>query len=283
MRAAIERKAGEWATVVASIAGTWWLWSNDKPPGYAVALLAVMAAVVTVINPGPLQKGLVIILAGALFFLETRAIDRDHIQQQRDATAQLGRILSDNRDKTALMMQDSREKTKIILNTERKQFSTLVIQDRSIFRLSARNLLNVTGGDSFPYVRPQWADATGAISLLLVNHGKYALTGVTVSILSLREPARHGPIYQVGNVPGHGFVRIPLTITPLIPDKGTDTFDVYLTAQTGMINQTIAYSYNAEHKIKMETWVTPIDLNLSDPPKDSARLFKPVLHYAVVE
>jgi hypothetical protein len=176
----------DWLVLAAATLVAIWLWTKPKPPppGSAIGVLGVVAAIMTFSKPTSIQRGLVMILAVGLYFLEMDLISKDRISQQRSAQAQTNQIIAANNLQTKGILDENQR----ALSATMSQFGAIssdakLLQRSAISNLiiSRDNFLNLTGGNSFAYVVPQ-NFRQKSIPLVLWNAGDYTLTGVTVRI-----------------------------------------------------------------------------------------------------
>lgn len=144
---------------------TWWL-KHLPPPGYAAGLLAFLAANMTVHEKmRNWHKAGWMLLIGACLFVEFRAVERDRFQhdaevrQTRDEQnrqfAQIAKGIQDSIDKSQQQFDATMSRTSHVLN-------------------------NITGGSSYAVVLPETFGEDKDLPLMIENHGKNVLTGVSV-------------------------------------------------------------------------------------------------------
>src|ERR1700674_4483680 len=221
-------------------------WHWDIPaPGKAVAALALAAAIMSFrTDLRGLEKFFWLSLLIAFLWLEFTAIDKD-----RD----------DNAIKTDQHFQA------IIANSDREfkstmgKSKTLLDTTQSVSNLTNKNLMNITGGTSFAYLRPQVEGAgKGPVALAVWNNGNEILTGVTITISRTNDPnwaAEFFNPYSIGTIAPHDFARLPVAITPHLTANGLDHYWVMISAQNGTVDETVDFK---DSKKFPETWAVRI-------------------------
>jgi hypothetical protein len=167
-RAALYWQAG---TIVAGMVMLWLLW--PWVPTLAIGFLGVVAAIMAIRADSltPPEKIVWIIIAFALFGIETRSVLKD---REEFAARQ-----------SALRIKEDEARTE-----EHKAFADVLKESQKLLgradtiqTLTARNLEQVTGGNSYAVVQPSLTQRPDRdIPLLIENHGSDILTGVTVAI-----------------------------------------------------------------------------------------------------
>jgi hypothetical protein len=232
-----------------ALAGYWTFYI--PAPGYAVAALGFMAAVMTIRTMPHTQKVLCTLAIFALLVAELRAIKKDRdvsTREQSDARAKENAAfkavadsfaktesefnsLHKRFDQSAQTSHDAREDS-------RRQFDALLNRYRGMFN-------NITGGDSYAYLAVQEGDVSSSgMAVAICNPGKYILTGVTVQIVRVTGNPNtwdvgSGPQLAIGTLyPG----QIRMAGARIKPDVGADGVDkywVFIAAQNGLISQMI--------------------------------------------
>jgi len=122
-------------------------------------------------------------------------------------------------------------------------------QQAAIADLTIKNLENVTGGNSFPYIVPQPAvnlHGVSKIPLVIWNAGDYPLTGVTVAITRFSTFIdTAGPLgvndINVGVIPPHGSRELKPLLQLHLDKTGKDGFWIFISAQNGFFTETINF------------------------------------------
>jgi len=93
--------------------------------------------------------------------------------------------------------------------------TTILGTAQRVANIAKTNLENLTGGDSYAYMAPQFPTETGAVPLAIVNVGNYPLTGVTVVATDITElPFKTFPSIVVGTLSAHAVRRIDMFLAP---------------------------------------------------------------------
>jgi hypothetical protein len=146
-------------------------WRHLPPPGYAVALLALAAAALSVHEgTSAWQKALWMLTIGAMLPIEFRAINKDRAAQ--DAAHQQQRVeqLNEfNRITSALQMS---------MDINQQQFANAIGRTDLV-------LNGLTGGDSYAVIVPAIRPGLKEIPLVIENRGTYILTGVSVTVYAV--------------------------------------------------------------------------------------------------
>jgi hypothetical protein len=146
-------------------------WRNLPVPGYAIGVLALLAAVMSIhAEMRPWQKAVWMVLFGAFLFVEFRAIDKDRAEyaaaeraKRAEEQAEFARIA--NGINATLTASD-------------KQFAATMGRTDQVLK-------NITGGESFAVVIPILGvqyPSDSEIPLAIENHGTNILTGVSVTL-----------------------------------------------------------------------------------------------------
>ena len=173
----------EWALTACLIstllAAVFLFFIKPLPPGFAIGLLAVIAMAMTYLDTNLAQRILVISVSSALFALEIRSVEADRVSQD-DAVKS---VLQANKQGVGVMLENAEKKFKY---TE-CQFLNVISEEEKINGISKENATqiatdidNITGGNSYPFVRPSSGKPANDVGFELFNMGSYPLTGVTV-------------------------------------------------------------------------------------------------------
>jgi hypothetical protein len=180
----------------------WWMPYTRLPwPGVAVAIIAVLAAVMSV-HPDmhPRHKVIYFSLMAALLLTEFRAMrkDREDVEQK---------ALADRAAQDAAFAQ--------VLNRENEQFGATkrgfsdtaqnlngVLQTtQGVANLAKDNLQQVTGGNTYAYVVPENFFGPNRLFVEILTVGHYNLTGVKVVIAAVTVGS-NCPLDESVNDPG---------------------------------------------------------------------------------
>jgi hypothetical protein len=229
------------AMFVLGVAVVVFLYVWPQPPGVAIAFLAVGVVFMTFRQMTATQKLYWACFAIAMFCLEFRAVNADHVTQQKEANDKFQAILRDNRDRTSAILNDNQTR---FAQTE-KHFATVTGENKTISGLSVKNLQsahetlqNLTGGTSFAYLSPV-SPPGKPVYLTAINSGAYPLTGVTASIVRTTEPKWTEKDVDIGTIPGNGVRMSPIPLVPDIGKSAIDTYEVYVSAQNGTTKEVI--------------------------------------------
>jgi hypothetical protein len=245
----IVRRAGSqpWflrVSVAVGIAIVSALYLRPQPPGVAVTILAVGAILMTFDEMTATHKLLWACFAVALFCLEVRAINSEHIAQEKESRRNLRSILDDNRVKTKTILDDNQ----VRFSKTQNDFAAVTSETKSLSELAVLNLQktldatkNITGADSFAFVSPQNHDMSGVVRLAVFNAGAYTLTGVTVDIHRVTEMPWKETFINVGTIPGRSVRDLQEVISPVLGSDGMDSYWIFIYAQNGMIREMMQF------------------------------------------
>src|SRR5712692_5164946 len=133
------------------------------------------------------------------------------------------------------------------LNTSLQE--KLLGQDARISKLADESFKNITGADSFPYIAPQPAPYPGPIPLFVWDHGKYMLTGVTITIRRDNDFNFYQSPVDVGTLHLGWGKPLPVAIMPK-PDEKTGE-DIYLAdmyTQNGFFTEVMHFRKSKDGK-----------------------------------
>jgi hypothetical protein len=146
-------------------------WRGLPVPGYAIGVLALLAAVMSVhieVGMAWWQKALWMLLMGGFLFLEFRAINKD----REDYTA----AEKARRDEERKQFQGIADGISVTIENSNRQFAETMSGIK-------QNINTITGGKSFCYL--MFAD-NGTLPTF-VHSGNYPLTGVSVRIVDMQK------------------------------------------------------------------------------------------------
>ena len=129
----------DWIVLAVGALGAIWLAFHPRAPGYAIGLLAFVAAVMTFSRPTGLQRAAVILLAGALYFVEIHAIDKDHSDQQAAVNAIIAQGHAD---------------TNRTIDNANAAFGEAERNISGVGKLARGGLAQISGEGSYAYVMP---------------------------------------------------------------------------------------------------------------------------------
>lgn len=199
------RATVDWFVLGAAGLGAGYLWLSSPPPGYAIGLLAAVAAIMAFSKPTVWQRMVVIGLAVTLYYIETRAIDHDRRVSANESADNVKQILSDNRTKTEAILNDNQ--TRFSYTTGQPSgVNTSIATNAAI---ATESLNGITGGDSWGWVDIVSGSADGASSLSIINAGKkYPLRGVRIAAI-IKGPPLVLQQFDVGDVAPHTGYLVP--------------------------------------------------------------------------
>jgi hypothetical protein len=125
----------------------------------------------------------------------------------------------------------------------------LLGQDARISKLAEESFKTITGADSFPYVAPQPAAYPGPVPLFVWDHGKYMLTGVTLTIRKSGDFSFVGVPIDIGILhPGWG-KPLSMAIVPN-PDPGTgvDIYTIQMYTQSDLFTEVVHFRKSKDGK-----------------------------------
>lgn len=177
-----------------------WLWFHLQAPGWAVAMLAAVAAAMSIhADMRGWQKAIWMILIGSLLVIELRAINKDRKDLQTQA--QTDRALQEKafknvRDQqnadfnaTAQGLTQAYTQSQLQFAATMKRSGVILGKTSETVSNTSKAVLNITGGDSFAFVYPLMSSGDPVAHLSIHNGGKYSLSGVTVTIYGVAQEA----------------------------------------------------------------------------------------------
>jgi hypothetical protein len=223
-------------------------WRHLPVPGYAIGVLALLAAVMSVhIEAGMLrwQKAFWMLLMGAFLVIEFRAINKDR--------SDYAKVEEDKRKVERDSFQRIADGITKAINDSDTNFSiTMAKEDvvldttKKVADLSAKNLASISGQDSFPCIVPQsHAASNTTIPLFIWNKGKNNLTGVELRILSIQEFISSAiffkPPVELGTLPPTWGKPLPEAISPTLGPDGTAIYQIEIWDQTGFYTEIVHF------------------------------------------
>jgi hypothetical protein len=215
-----------------------WRWRIAHPPvGTYIGILAFAAAVMTLWPPpNRWSRAAWIMVCGVLLVLEITTLYRQ--RSEDDSAAEIARKTED-------------ERFEKILKQNQKEFDATVDRFQSLSTQETTNLNNITGGNSFCYLRPSLDSKKGIVDFYVLQVGSYPVSdatmrfidndyvGETASPLNSRIAVQRAPLI-IGTLSKNGVVRSPL-IPPgqkwQLPQQKEKKFTVAFSARNGSWDQ----------------------------------------------
>ncbi|HWY71126.1 MAG TPA: hypothetical protein VNX88_20845 [Terriglobales bacterium] len=223
----------------------YWLCKQPEP-GLAVTILG-LAAVIMAIRAEHFtrtEEVIWIVVACALCVIEIRAIRHDR-EVAASEQAEVRKREEENFRTIASGLQASIDNSRSQFAATMEQTKTVLDKTESVSTLTKKNLENITGGESFAFVRPQVeAAGKGPIGLVVWNRGNEVLTGVTIGFSRTNDPNWGSEFfnrYTIGTIAPHDMAMIPITITPQLGDNGIDHYWLMISAQNGTVDETLDF------------------------------------------
>ncbi len=224
------------------------------PPGVAIALIAVIAATMSIHSDmGRYHKAFWMAIIGAFLVLELVAIvheRREQARQQKSALEEARAHFGDIGDGIKGAITQSSQGFKETMD----QFGKIVRKTERVTKLTKESIEDVTGGDSFGFVVPQ-TFAFEEFPLRVWNHGRHQLTGVSVTIANTTNDPNWGsgfyqPIY-IGNIGPGDSLPVPNYLIRPRPDPklGQDSYWIFISAQNGSVSQSLYFRRNKKGAI----------------------------------
>jgi hypothetical protein len=174
--------------------------------------------------------------------------------QQSNETSKAQKDLSDTLEHVATSTEETKRIT--ALNTQLQ--GQLLDQSNTISKLAEESFRTIIGADSFPYVSPQPASYPGPVPLFVWDHGKYMLTGVTLTIHKSNDLNYYVEPIDLGILhPGWG-KPLSVALQPK-PDAetGRDSFMVDMYTQSDFLTEVIEFRKSKDGKFWANRfWVT---------------------------
>ncbi len=226
--------------IVSGIAVAVWTIQSTPSPGVAIGLLGAAAGLMG-LRPQMhiVEKSGWIMILVMLTTAEIHSIEQDRIQHERlrtDETDRLNAIVQG--------LQASIQASEAQFQSTIGRVDSVLITTQEVSKLAKDNLDNLTGGDSAAYLSPQPANNDGGVSLAIVNPGRFALTGVTVSVADITTvPFKVEPDVFVGTLASHVVRPIGLTLMPIpgTNPPGVASFQINIYAQNGTSRELLQF------------------------------------------
>ena len=221
-----------------------------RSPGWSIGMLALVAGIMS-LRPEMhiFEKVSWIVLLIIFAILEVNAINRSDNDNKdvRDKQNQsFQAIVNELKNSTATSQNNY---TNTIGHVDEVLQQTKEISDQT-----RKNLLAITGGNSYAYITPQSYEGTYDYALGLNNGGSEILTGISVTIskiitkdcvpfpfgkpLCIMDSGLMHPV-TVPSLAGHAFYEMPITMPTQL--DGSDMFFVLIQAQNGNAEELIRF------------------------------------------
>jgi len=168
-----------------------WLFSRIPPPGIAVTVMGVMAAVMSLRTKATgTEKAIWMLIISALVFIEITAINRDRFfneqsekiraEEERQHFTTIGKGIETN-------IEQSQNQFEATIGVGQKQFNATLTTEKNTLARTLKGLKETvnaaTGGDGFCYaiLVPPDAGNTNVVSTV-IPQGKYPLTNVNALV-----------------------------------------------------------------------------------------------------
>jgi len=206
-------------------------WSALPSPGYAIGVLAVLAAVMSIhTEMPPFQKALWLLLIGVFLVIELRAIDWD--RANNDVREALVRM--QERDQFATILRQGEEESKKTLD-----------KMSGVTQLARRSIYEETGGDSYVVVRPDFTPTGKNVFTLGVGLCAKCLYSVPNAYVYFKTGGSQTLILHDTVTPMF-VVTTQETITPA--ETGETTYGINVTARNKPTQETLKVRFNAQSK-----------------------------------
>jgi hypothetical protein len=155
-------------------------WRHLPAPGYAIGVLAVLAAVMSIHSEmRRWHKAVWMLLIGAFLFLEFRAIDQD----RRDNETKEAGIRKEERSSFAAILKQNQDQFDKTMNN----LSSIIQSSADVAKLSKENVDELTGGNSYAVVVPIMHPINAQNDFRLVAYvaGTHRLSDVQIYVTKL--------------------------------------------------------------------------------------------------
>jgi Ca2+/Na+ antiporter len=232
-----------WALVI------YWFF-HIPSPGKSVAALAVVATVMTVRGDlSGLEKTFLTLVLFLFVFIEIKAIDKDRADNARQQR-EFFRAQEENFGSVTKQASNNFAETTRGLSTAIDGLNGVLGITQEVAKLSKENLENITGGDSYAYLMPEFVPGASGSSVNLFNNGKTVLTGLTVRIGRVMGERSEPENYWIDRSAIHAISMNSLGpyahallpdywITPVTDGVLTTHFFAIITAQNGDVLEDI--------------------------------------------
>lgn len=232
------------------------IWSWHPPVGVWIGVLGFLGVLVPLIRDlakiGKGEKALWTFVVFALLLLEIKSVYQDRNEHDKQE-AETREREEENFREIAGGIRGAIQESQRQFEATMRRTETLLNKTNSISVLTAQNLKNITGGDSFAYVAPQ-SFGGDEFPGIVWNNGEQPLTGLTLTIAHTSDPvpvwgaAFYEPIF-IGTVGPHDHAPIPsfLFRPKASPTSGQDNYWIMLSAQNGTVSQGIGFRRDKRH------------------------------------
>src|SRR5229473_4353267 len=215
--------------------------------GIATVIMALLGAAVSLHPPESLHAlgkwGAKVCYATAFAVLGTIAIICVIKQSKENATA------NQNLTNALTNLGHSTDEISRVtaLNTSLQE--RLLGQSARISNLAEESFRTITGAQSFPYIAPQPAEYPGPIPLFVWDHGKYMLTGMTITIRRGDDFSFFQPPLDIGTLhPGWGKPLAAMISPRPDPKTGEDIYLVDMYTQSDYFTEVIHFRRSKDGK-----------------------------------
>ncbi len=237
----------------------WFFLVKLPPSGYAVALIACAAALMSVhAEMNGWQKAVWMLIIGGFLIVELRSISHDrtvsnesakNVRDEQDRN--FSQILKNNRDEVA----DNKNKFSATMS----RFGVIQSTTEEVAKLSKQNLENITGANSYAWIIPQVQDLSypSRVPLVIHNYGPHTLTGVTARIFDMAafesdnlvsdvlKQEYDVPNIEIGTLLSGQSRPVPYSIPSFVMNsKGTHMYRLAITSQSGEIYEVLQFRIN---------------------------------------
>jgi len=225
--------------------------SADIVLGIVTVIMALLGAAVSLQPPESLRAPGKWCYASAFAVLGMIAIICVIKQSKESAVA--------NQNLTNALTNLGRSTTDIarITNLNTQLQEKLLGQDARISKLAEESFKTITGADSFPYVAFQPAAYPGPVGLFVWDHGKYMLTGVTLTIRRLDDFSLVGNPIDLGVLhPGWGKPLSTAIVPSPDPKTGEDIYTIEMYTQSDVFTEVVHFRKSKDGKFwAYQFWV----------------------------
>lgn len=223
----------------------------------AVLCLAGVAAIMVLVDMKPIHKAVYIFLVVGLMFVENRAINKDRADQVRDESTR--RLLEDQQ--FADVGATIRTNFQRALDLSQKQFVSTLNQQAKQFEATMRReqvaIDEITGGDSYVVVRPDFLDSTGKTVFPLVatlcDRCVYSVPDAYIYAQPDLESNEYGTLLYHGSV----HPSFPLNINGTLTVPVGDEYGIRITvlARNRATQEQLRTRFNTQKRRWECTWI----------------------------
>jgi hypothetical protein len=269
-----KKRSADWFHIPAQavVLGFCIYWYFHSPvPNKAVLILTGVTVIIALLDMRPSHKAVYLLLVFALMFIENRAINKDHAK----AVEAEDRRQKNEGDK----FNEIASGLRVAIQQGQAQFDTTIGRANAILDATQKNLLSITGGNSFAYVAPQnfFGDEFPGV---VWNNGEQALSGLWLTIAHTSDPDWGAAFYKpilIGTVGPHEHAPIPgfLFQPKADPKTGQDNYWIMLSAQNGTVSQSINFRRDRKNP---KNWAYAFQVSrqhFSGKPQSRKMMLKP--------